>query len=96
MVMTAEVPKAFQKTKIPHGRYVTMLEIPGFKYCVQGIPGETSYYVISTIRGEIGVEPLEVVAIPTGRIVDLNLQGSYDVFVEFVNCVVWPSEQGEG
>lgn len=88
--------KAYQRTTISHARYVTMLEMPGFKYCVQGIPGKTSYYVISTIQSEIGNEPISVVEIPAGGIVDLNLQGAYDVFVEFVNCVVWPSEQGEG
>lgn len=88
--------EAYQQMTIRHGRYVTMLEIPGLKYCVKSITGEVGYYVISTIQSEIGQESVTVVEIPEGETVELNLQGAYDVFVEFVNCIVWPSEQGEG
>lgn len=88
--------KAHQRTTVRYGRYITMLEIPGAKYCVESIPGESGYYVLSTIQGEIGNEPMTVVEVPEGETVELNLQGAYDVFVEFVNCIVWPSEQGEG
>lgn len=88
--------KAFQRTTIRYGRYLTMLEIPGAKYCVESIAGEAGYYILSTIQSEIGNEPVTVVEILPGETVELNLQGAYDVFVEFVNCIVWPSEQGEG
>ncbi len=88
--------KAYQRTTIGYGRFITMLEMPGAKYCVESVPGESGYYVISTIQSEIGNEPRTVIEIPLGETVELNLQEAYDVFVEFVNCVVWPSEQGVG
>lgn len=88
--------EAYQQTTIRHGRYVTMLEIPGLRYCVKSIAGEAGYYAIATIQSEMGKESVPVVEIADGETVELNLQGAYDVFVEFVNCIMWPSEKGDG
>lgn len=88
--------EAYVRTPIAHARYFTMLEIPGAQYCVESMPGKNGYYVLSTIQSELGQESPTVVKLAEGDVAELNLQGAYDVFVEFVDCIVWPSEQGVG
>lgn len=88
--------EAYQRTPIAHARYFTMLEIPGAQYSVESMPGKNGYYVLSTIQSELGQESPTVVKLAEGEEAELNLRGAYDVFVEFVDCIVWPSEQGVG
>lgn len=85
-----------KKTELRHARYVTMLEIPGRLYSVTSLPGEKGYCFISGIPSEYGAEPEIMMEIPVGEMVQIDLRDRYDTFVEFINCVVWPSEDGVG
>lgn len=87
---------AQQKTEIERARYITMLEVPGREYRVTNIPGKQAYCMISSIEAEIGQEPPLCQTIADGEIISINLQDRYDTFVEFVNCIVWFEDGGNG
>ncbi len=85
-----------EKVSIRQRRYLTMAEIPGNNYFVTNLQGENGYFVVSTIQAETGEEEPVRVDVLNNDIVQLNLRQQDNVFVEFVNCIVWPSEAGEG
>ena len=85
-----------EKVSIRQHRYMTMEEIPGCNYFVTNLQGGKGYFIVSSIQAETGEEEPVRVDVANGDIVQLDLMEQYDVFVEFVNCVVWPSEAGEG
>lgn len=93
---TVRFQTAREPVEILHARYMALVEMPGREYRVQSVEGTSGYFVLSTIQGELGAEPAQKVEIPAGQTVELNLMGAYDVFVEFVNCVVWVAEEGVG
>ncbi len=93
---TVRFQKAHEPVEISHARYMVMTEMPGRKYCVKSVEGTNGHYIISTIQGELGSEPVQRMEIPAGQTVELNLMSAYDVFVEFVNCIVWVAEEGVG
>ena len=84
------------KTTIAQSRYITMLEIPGRVYCLTNIKGKEGFCKISSIESEIGGKPAKQISVSDDEIVTISLQGYYDTFVEFVNCVVWFEEDGNG
>lgn len=85
-----------EKVSIRQSRYMTMVGIPGRNYVVTNLQGENGYFVVSSMEAEQGKEQPVRVDVSNGTTVQLNLRDQYDVFVEFVNCVVWPSEESEG
>jgi hypothetical protein len=96
MVQDPQFQDPNEKVSIRQHRYMTMAEIPGNNYFVTNLKGEKGYFVVSSIQAETGEEEPARVDISSGAIVQLKLGQHYDVFVEFVNCVVWPCEAGEG
>ena len=86
----------YEKVSIRQRRYLTMAEIPGKKYYVTNLPGEKGYFVVSSILSETGNEEPVRVDVTDGDLFQLVLQQQDNVFVEFVNCVVWPCEPGQG
>lgn len=90
---------AFQNDVIPleiqHGRYITRYELPMRVFHIKSIPGKIGYYIVSSIRAELGEENSQRVDIPSETTKRLDLGSQYDTFVELVNCIIWP-EVGEG
>ncbi len=87
---------AQQKTEIERARFITMLEVPGREYRVTNIPGTQASCTISSIVAEMGLEQPQYHAIADGETLSINLQDRYDTFVEFVNCIVWFEDEGNG
>ncbi|MEG0125426.1 MAG: hypothetical protein RR816_05025 [Clostridia bacterium] len=88
--------QANQKNTIVQSRYITMLEIPGREYFVTNIDGEKGFCRISSIESEISGEPVKQFSVSEGEVISINLQGNYDTFVEFVHCIVWFEDAGNG
>lgn len=88
--------QANQRYTIIQSRYITMLEIPGREYYVTNINGKKGFCEISSIESEISCEPAKQFSISDGEVISINLQGNYDAFVEFVNCIVWFEDAGNG
>jgi hypothetical protein len=86
----------YEKVSIRQHRYMTMEEIPGRNYFVTNLQGEKGYFVVSSIQAETGEDKPARIDISSGDIVQLELMDRWDVFVEFVNCIVWPCEAGKG
>ncbi len=85
-----------EKATVRKRRYMTWLEIPQSNYYVTNIPGEEGYFVVSFIQAELGEEDPIRVDVSNGDVATLEVQESFDTFVEFVKCIVWYTEVGVG
>ncbi len=81
-----------ERVAIRHARYMVLVEIPGRQYALEAIEGMEGRCIVADITGEI----LQQVELSAGERAELDLAELEDVFVEFVNCVVWVAEDGEG
>lgn len=92
LAYAARLQTVDEQLTIPHARYMAMTEIPGRQYAVKAIEGTEGDCVVTDITGEV----LQRLKLSGEEIAELDLENLYDVFVEFVNCVVWATEAGEG
>lgn len=81
---------------IRHARYFSMLEIPGRRYFVSNIPGQCGKIIQSTISSEIGETCPTYTEVEDGKVLEIDLEGAYDIFIEINNCIVWFSTGAEG
>ena len=92
----ARFQSVYEKTEIINARYFVMVECPGLQYWVQSREGCNGSVTLYSMDAENGLAQPVHTELGTGEPVLINLQGGYDTFVEFRDCIIWPAEAGEG
>lgn len=91
-----EFQTPFEKATISQRRLITLFELPMFVYAVTNIPGKNGYVAVSSIASAQGETEPSYTFLSDGEVIHLDLQNHFDTLVEFVNCIVWWDENGEG
>ena len=109
---TDSFPERPERETIRQARRMPFYEMQRYVYAASAIDGQEACIVISSLDAEMGLEAPTVIPIPAGETVifDTDMNGVNDpmpqkyfadpaneaYFIEFINCVVWPVDMGNG
>lgn len=82
-----------QNYKIKNMRFLINFQVPACEYTISGISGAESYYTLTSVKYDAG-ENAPPINIPLNEGESITVRFSFDEyrFIEFVNCIVTPSE----